>query len=418
MPAWTYNLLVVCGPQAAVDDFEGAAKEPALGLDFSFRSLFPAPSAPEMSAEDLRDWTIECYGNKLGSGAAVLCSKRPCLLVYYFLSPWNESNFEGISARFPLLELGVWYYREDGPEAVGVEIVKGGRSVFSAEDEDCSGYAAQWQPYYAAALEELYIRHLAGRVGWADRDAPPPESGRFYRLNPPQRGDHPEEGYRTSYSEELKQLLLAAACRRQSFISPVEELADIWRCVAAYGLEADAAFCGQLAEVMATTRVTRLRDCLSLMDRLQHLVKERTGCELAFTLRDGRGFGFFEGLEPRGFVREALLAELEALEAQVRAATQTRDAHGLTTVAQSHVQAGTVVPWVQRSLEIYRILREQLDAVPTSVPIGTLHWSPVGVWDHEDLAVALNQLGYPLEDALVAMLGRTESGQYSDGWPL
>ncbi len=417
MPAWTYNLLFVSGPQAAVDAFERTAKEPELGLDFSFRSLLPRPAA-QLSEEELRDWTIEHYGNKLGSGAAVLCSKRPCLLIYYFLSPWNESNFEGISARFPLLELGVWYYREDGPEAVGVGMWKAGVRLFSAEDEDCSGYAAQWQPYYAAALEELYIRHLAGRVGWSagDGNYALPDSARLYLRGEPARrsGDN----YRSSYPEELKQLLLAAACRRQSFISPVEELADIWRCVAAYGLEADSAFCGELAEVMATTRVTRLRDCLSLMDRLQHLVKERTGCELAFTLRDGRGFGFFEGLEPRGFVREALLAELEALEAQVRAATQTRDAHGLTTVAQSHVQAGTVVPWVQRSLEIYRILREQLDAVPTSVPIGTLQWSPVGVWDHEDLAVALNQLEYPLEDALVAMLGRTESGQYSDGWPL
>ena len=417
MPSWTYNLLVVCGPQAAVDAFERTAKEPELGLDFSFRSLLPRPAA-QLSDEELRDWTIEHYGNKLGSGAAVLCSKRPCLLIYYFLSPWNESNFEGISARFPLLELGVWYYREDGPEAVGVEIVKGGRSVFSAEDEDCSGYAAQWQPYYAAGLEELYIRHLAGRVGWADRDAPPPESGRFYRLNPPQRGDHPEEGYRTSYREELKQLLLAAACRRQSFISPVEELADIWRNVEAYGLQADSAFCGELAEVMATTRVTRLHACVETMERLQHLAKEHTGCALAFSLRDQLGFGFFQGVALRRCVREDLRVEIEALEAQVLLATSPRDAPDLTALVQSHMRAGTVAEYVRRSLEIYRRLREQLDVARAPVLIGTLGWSPVGVWDHEDLAVALNQVGYPLEDAVVALLGKTESGQYSDGWPL
>jgi len=237
-------------------------------------------------------------------------------------------------------------------------------------------------------------------------------------LNAPQRGGHPEEGYRASYREELKQLLLAAACRRQSFISPVEELSDIWRNVAAYGLEADSAFCGELAEVMATTRVTRLYACVETMDRLQHLAKEHTGCALAFSLRDQRGFGFFQAVALRRCVREDLRAEIEVLEAQVLLATSPQDATDLTELVQSHIRAGTVAEWVRRSLAIYQILRAQLDVTRTPVLIGTLDWSPVGVWDHEDLAVALNQLGYPLEDAVVALLGKTEGGQYSDGWPL
>jgi hypothetical protein len=431
MPAWTYNLLFVSGPQAEVDAFESAAKEPELDLDFSFRSLWPrpsaAPDAPKMSAAELREWTIENYGNKLGSGAAVLCRRRPSLLMYYFLSPWNQSNLGGISARFPLLELAVWYYREDGPEAMGVEILKAGAHLFSAEDEDCSGYSSRWKPFYAAALEELCIRHLAGRVGWADdstegRNATQPDSARYYLSEPTYQSirSAPDGVFQVVYKEEHKQLLLAAARRRRSFISPVEELPDIWENVAAYGLDDDAAFQNELAAAMATTRAARLKLCLHHMDLLDLKAHELAGCGLCFSLQADRGFGFFQRIELRERVGRELLTEVEAVEDQLLRRTQ--GASELTPVLiellKSHIAAGTVVELVRRSLSVYDVLRTQLSLIRSSVSVGELSWKPVGIFDHEELAWALNRAGYPLEDALVAMLGKTENGQYSDGWPL
>jgi hypothetical protein len=418
MPAWTYNLLVVSGPQAEVDAFEAAAKEPSRGLDFSFRSLLPPPASAEMTEAELREWTLAHYGNKLGSGAAVLCSKRPCLLLYYFLSPWNQSNFSAISARFPGLELGVWFYREDGPEAVGVELSHAGGLIFSAEDDDCSGYGAHWRPFYAAALEELYIRHLAGCVVWTDKQAAPPDSGRVYRLDPPQRGDDPEEGYRTFYREELKQLLLGAARRQQSYIAPVEELSDIWKNLFSYGLDDDREFCRELAEALAITRIARLDACLQWMDRLQRSARALADCSLSFSLNSPRGFGFFLRPELRHWLREDLRERVEALELQVLQRTQPQRALGLAAALQPHIEAGTVAAFVRRSLDVYRCLQEQLHDAESSVSIGALSWTPVGVWDHEALAGALNAVRYPLEDAVVALLGTTEHGQYSDGWPL
>ena len=431
MPAWTYNLLFVSGPQAEVDAFESAAKEPELDLDFSFRSLLPPPSAPdasEMSAEELREWKLAHYGNKLGSGAAVLCSNRSNLLIYYFLSPWNQSNFRGISAKFPLLELGVWYYREDGPEAMGVEILKGGVRSFSAEDADCSGCSSRWKPFYAAALEELCIRHLAGRVGWADdstdgRNATQIDSARYYLSEPTYLSmrSAPDGAFQVVYKEEHKQLLLAAARRRRSFISPVEPLSDIWKNVAAYGLDDDAAFQNELAAAMATTWAARLKHGLHQMDLLDLKAHKLAGCGLYFSLQADGGFGFFQRPELRDWVGGGLRADVQALESQVLQRTQalaTRGDAELNAALHAHIAAGTVVELVRSSLSVYEVLRTQLPSMHSNVSIGELSWKPVGIFDHEELAWALNRAGYPLEDALVAMLGKTENGQYSDGWPL